>query len=1144
MSLKIHFPKNGMSLQRFNFFTMFRMLQPLSGLQFKMILTIGLLFIWNILPAQTGNNSFQTIPVDFEDFSARLLNAPHENVIPDQSYTLEIPMPEGPLEVAVWESPILSIDFATAYPDIKTYLFRGIEDPMLSGRITLTGEWLNIFIISRKGSMVIKPQNLSEPEIYILVPESEEEVIEPAPGVCEFGSEMTKSDQEFIEGQALQFTSGNLLSYTNGDTRRTYNLAVVLTGEFHDANGGTIPSATAVATTVINNVQAIYDRELAIRFNLLTPFVYTDSLTDPFTPDNNMGAPTRTVQAADAIAANFAAGNYDVGHVLHNTSLTANFSSGGVAGIGVVCNNGGCTNCTGGLQKGRGWSGGGNNTTAGFARLTAHEFGHEFGANHTFNGSGGSCTTGANGNISATTSYEIGSGTTIMSYRGICSAGQNVPASGVADDYFHTHSLTEIVNFINGGGNCATTTNTNNTPPVVDADPTNTTFNIPIGTPFTLTGTGNDADGDPIFYCWEQYDEDGAGTPTWGFIGNVAGNSNIAPLFRSYPPSSSPARTFPELDFILNNDNMDNFEALSLVDRNIVFRLTGRDFNPAGGGIHCSATTVIVNDNGGVFEVTSQNFATTWNPSIDNTETVTWSVAGTTNAPINCDNVNILLSLDGGQTFSIVLENSTPNDGSEVVTIPIVNSCEARIRVECSDNIFFDINNADFAIDTEAPTIVTQASDRVVECDGMGNLVGPMGLNAWLAANGGASAVDNCDTNVSWSNMLLSTVVTCGGAEVHTYRFTAEDNGGNTASTDASFEIIDTTPPDIFCPADITISCDESDDPSVTGMATAADICSPPLTLDYDDQVISGNCSWECTIERTWMAEDDCGNMNTCTQEIFSTPLMLIQDALSMGPITLGLPGVSLTLTFDDAECIVEWLAAGFGNAAPYHIPWGNHTNNPLTCIPGNIVINPDGTMANPLLAAQIFMAINLRLNPMLGDMLLSDTGVPVHMVLIISMPHNPTVSDLFRLTNIALGSIYAPHFDFLAQATQGINDAFSFCDGDIGPVIEPFIDNNGANIYEAGGSQINQSGFSADFSIFPNPAKHEVYFDLNAFFGQSLTIEIYNLQGQLLVRQKVDELYGEPVIFRLDNFNDGVYLGVVHAEGEAVKTKKFMVKK
>ncbi len=1103
------------------------------------VLTVFLFFLTQCIPLKTFGQeptpSTLAVALNFTDLKTQLLNAPNENDLEDarSPYQIEIPLAEDRMKIAVWESSILSVDLALAYPHLKTYAFYGIDDPFVTGRITLTENWLNIFLISKHGTMVIRPENIDQPINYILEPEAAEVLLENNE-VCDFESEKTTRDHTQADHLANELTNARVNALTNGDTRRIYNLALVLTGEFYSANGGTVASATAVATTGVNNIQAIYDRELAIRFNLLVPFVYTDSLTDPFVPDNNVGANSRTVQAADAIAANFALAQYDVGHVFHNTSLTAGWSSGGVAGIGVVCNNGGCGGCTGGVQKGRGWTGRSSNVGAAFARLGAHEFGHQFGANHTFNGSGGACTAA---NISSNTSYEIGSGTTIMSYRNICSAAQNIPAMGTADDYFHTHSLTEIINYINGGGNCPTTVPSGNTPPTVDADPMGITYNIPVGTPFTLTGSGLDADGDAIMYCWEQYDEDGAGTPTQGSTGIVAGNSTTAPLFRSFPPTSSPSRTFPQLSAILDNDNMATFEALPLVDRNITFRLTGRDFNPLGGGTHCSTTTVIANDNGGAFEVTSFNSGGVWNPSLDNTETITWNVAGSTDPPINCANVNILLSLDEGETFTTVLASNTPNDGSASVVIPVLNACEARIRVECADNIFFDINNADVVIDVEAPTITVMATDRVVECDGMGNLNGVDGLNAWLANRGGAFAFDNCDPFVIWSNTLINTAPGCGGAVVFTYRFTVEDDAGNTASTEANFEIIDTTPPDLACPADITISCDESDDPAETGIAIATDICDPAPTVDYDDMVISGNCNWECTIERTWSTADDCGNMTSCVQEILSTPLALIQDALSMGPIVLGGPGVSLTLTIDDAECIVDWLSEGFGNADPAAIPWGNHTNDPLSCQPGPIEINPDGTMANPLLAAQIFMAINLRLDPTLGDLPLSDTGVPVDMVLIISMPNNPTIADLFDLTNIALWNIYAPHLDFMTASLLGLNEMFSFCNGGVGSIVD--VEN-----MRDEGSLNNDINNNSDFFLYPNPADSRIYFELSAYYGQSLVVEIYNLQGQLMVRQKIDKVEDPSLFFSLEQFEDAVYLGVVHSASGDPKIKKFWVEK
>ena len=53
---------------------------------------------------------------------------------------------------------------------------------------------------------------------------------------------------------------------------------------------------------------------------------------------------------------------------------------------------------------------------------------------------------------------------------------------------------------------------------------------------------------------------------------------------------------------------------------------------------------------------------------------------------------------DGGNTFPTVLAASTANDGSESVTLPNTLTAQARVRVSCVGNIFFDISNADFTM--------------------------------------------------------------------------------------------------------------------------------------------------------------------------------------------------------------------------------------------------------------------------------------------------------------------------------------------------------------------------------------------------------------------------------------------------------------
>jgi hypothetical protein len=101
-----------------------------------------------------------------------------------------------------------------------------------------------------------------------------------------------------------------------------------------------------------------------------------------------------------------------------------------------------------------------------------------------------------------------------------------------------------------------------------------------------------------------------------------------------------------------------------------------------------------------------------------------------------------------------------------------------------------------------------------------------------------------------------------------TAEVTVTDTTGNSDSDTAAVTIYDTTAPDITCPADVTIECDQSSLPAYTGSATATDICDPTLDITSADAVTPGACPEESTILRTWTATDSCGISTTCDQTI------------------------------------------------------------------------------------------------------------------------------------------------------------------------------------------------------------------------------------------------------------------------------------
>ncbi len=168
-----------------------------------------------------------------------------------------------------------------------------------------------------------------------------------------------------------------------------------------------------------------------------------------------------------------------------------------------------------------------------------------------------------------------------------------------------------------------------------------------------------------------------------------------APLFRSFPPTTTPVRYFPKLGDILDN-TITIGEILPTYSRTLKFRLTARDNHAGGGGVCFGETSVAVEGKAGPFTVTQPDTATTWD--VGTFKMITWNVNNTNIAPVNCANVAIELSIDGGQTFPVTLLAGTPNDGAEQIIVPDNVTPTARIRVRAIDNIFFDVSNTNFKI--------------------------------------------------------------------------------------------------------------------------------------------------------------------------------------------------------------------------------------------------------------------------------------------------------------------------------------------------------------------------------------------------------------------------------------------------------------
>ena len=590
---------------------------------------------------------------------------------------LTLPIADGTLSrFSIVDSPIMAPELAARYPGIKTYAAQGVDDPATTARFDWTPVGFHGIILSPKGTVLIEPASVSDVENYIVYFQGD---VTAGSGECG----VTTEEQETAASRDAQLKKNLpvISAVTSGSTLRTYRLAAAATAEYTQAyGGGTVAGGLSAVTTTINLVNAIYEREVAIRLTLVAnndAIIFTDTATDGYTHENIGALLIENQSRLDSV---IGSANYDVGHVFDGRLLPGGaFQWSGFASFGIVCVDG---------SKARGVdifrSVSPTNIYAYYS--AAHELGHQFNARHTFNTTAGTC----GGQRSASSAYEPYNGSTIMAYRLACSPDDLMST----DTYFHNASIEQIVNFSSGTA-CPVQTGTGNNPPTVDAGPI---YTIPMGTPFILTATGGDPDGDAITFAWEEFDLGTAAPPNT--------DDGSRPIFRSFTPVTSPSRTFPRLQDVLSGFATQG-ESLPTTTRTMNFRVTARDNRSGGGGVNSAATQVNVRSDAGPFIVTQPASGASW--STGTNQTVTWNVANTNNAPVGCANVKITLSTDGGLTFPITLLASTPNDGSEAVSIPGTPSGNARIKVEAVANIFFNISRA-FTITGSATNTLTVAS--------------------------------------------------------------------------------------------------------------------------------------------------------------------------------------------------------------------------------------------------------------------------------------------------------------------------------------------------------------------------------------------------------------------------------------------------
>lgn len=651
-------------------------------------LIIAFSFIATLLSAQTNTQIWKAVNVstleryerterdiipqkafvfelDIARFIQQLKNTPNrfEHYNESDLPIISLPMPDASTKFFnVLEAPFFHPELQRKYPNIQSYVGYEVGNKNVTVRFDVSLGILSAMVFN--GEKVIFIDAYSEKSNRFYNSYEKEDFKDDKRFYCNLEHD-NFSDYNIMDNSERSILTGD-------GFLRKYRLALACTGEYAKYHGGTIPKVLAAMNKTMTRVNGVYEKEFALTMELIpndTLLIFLNSVTDGYTNNSGSTMLGENQSKCDKI---IGANNYDIGHVFST-------GGGGIANLQSPCKNGSKAKGVTGLAAPKG--------DPFDIDYVCHEMGHQYGGTHTFNNECRSDPNNANSiNRSNESSYEPGSGSTIMAYAGVCSP--NVQSNSHA--YFHAISISQINNYtVNSTGNsCPQKIATSNqNAPVVNAG---ANYTIPKETPFELLGIASDVEtaAANLTYVWEQYDREIA---TMAPTGTATGG----PLFRSIQPSNSPLRIFPQIANIVKNTK-NTWEVLPKVARNMNFRLTVRDNDSNGGRSSVDAMSITVAD-AAAFKVThpdTSKIIFTGGQYYD----IKWDASTTNAAPINTNQVMILLSTDGGYTYPDTLAKAVSNNGLASIKMPEINTKTARIKIKGVNNIFFDISNNNFEI--------------------------------------------------------------------------------------------------------------------------------------------------------------------------------------------------------------------------------------------------------------------------------------------------------------------------------------------------------------------------------------------------------------------------------------------------------------
>ena len=399
-------------------------------------------------PSLTGSKvrvtpkQYAAVKVDLTQLRADLRQAPAARTS-GGGMTVKVPTPSGASErFAVHKTQVMQSRLAARHPEIATYAGRSLDHRGTSIALDVTPMGFHASVRGPMGQRAwfVDPAFNKRGTLTHL---------------SYYGGSVPKAVADFAEKQAPEVKAA-MARRAKAASRvgtapgalvkqRLYRLALV-TDPSYAAVFGT-DNVLAEKVTLINRVNQIYNDDLAVQLRLINR---TDDLnldTDAKATGKNgpcgshpcfdpPGADPETqpgmldfcdvpglLRIRTVLGQIIGASNFDIGH------LGLGVDGGGIANLGVVGSEWKAQGCTGLAQP-----------QGDFYAIdyVAHEMGHQFAGNHTFNGTQRNCSTG---NRNGPTSVEPGSGSSVMAYAGICNTDDLQPHT---DPYFSQRSQDEI----------------------------------------------------------------------------------------------------------------------------------------------------------------------------------------------------------------------------------------------------------------------------------------------------------------------------------------------------------------------------------------------------------------------------------------------------------------------------------------------------------------------------------------------------------------------------------------------------------------------------------------------------------------------------------------------------------------------------